>query len=90
MKGKAYRNRLGCSYDARGNRKRALVASGSDTPDVTTYAANRFNQYSAVTHSALSASPREIRPSYDLNGNQKSAKPKAQPTGDRDFKAVAK
>ena len=27
---------------------------------------------------------------YDAMGHQKSAKPEAEPTGDRDFKAVAK
>ena len=59
----------GYAYDAMGNRKQASVSSGNSTPDVTAYIANNLNQYSAITNSAFSASPREIRPTYDLNGN---------------------
>jgi YD repeat-containing protein len=76
----------GYSYDAMGNRKTASESSG--TSALSLYSANRLNQYFAVTNSAFSASPREIRPTYDLNGHQKSVKPKAKPTGDRDFEAA--
>ena len=78
----------GYSYDAMGNRKQASASSCNSTPDVTTYAANRLNQYSLISNHVNHVNPVKIRPSCDLNGNQKSAKPKAQPTGDRDFEAA--
>jgi hypothetical protein len=49
-----------------GNRNRL---SASADGDMTAYAANRLNQYAAVTNSANSASPRETLFSYDADGN---------------------
>ena len=61
MKGGKHRN---------GNRNRTQSAIGNgQSADVTTYRVNRLNQYSAITNSAFSASPREIISSYDFNGN---------------------
>jgi len=58
----------GYAYDAMGNRRQSTIGNGQSA-DVTAYAANNLNQYSAITNSAFSAPPREIRPTYDLNGN---------------------
>jgi YD repeat-containing protein len=54
-------------YDPIGNR----VLSAMTAADTVTnlYAANALNQYSCITNSAFSASPREIFPVYDPDGN---------------------
>ena len=61
-------NAYGYAYDPIGNRKQSAIDDGQ-AADGTAYAANLLNQYAVITNSAFSASPREISPTYDLNGN---------------------
>ena len=61
-------NAYGYAYNPIGNRKQSAIGNGQSA-DVTVYAANNLNQYFIITNSAFSASPREISPTYDLNGN---------------------
>jgi len=61
-------NAYGYAYDPVGNRKQSAIGNGQSA-DVTAYAANLLNQYSAITNSATSASPRETFPAYDQDGN---------------------
>ncbi len=58
-------NAYGYAYDPIGNRTGAAVSSGGGQPDVTAYAANLLNQYTAISNgqSAISI------PAYDADGN---------------------
>jgi len=78
----------GYAYDPIGNRLQSATDTAGGQPDVTAYAANCLNQYSTITYQSNSLQPNSLSPSYDADGHQKSAKPKAQPLGDRDFEAV--
>jgi RHS repeat-associated protein len=55
----------------------AYELTGIRNGEATAYTTNPLNQYTAISN-----------PAYDLNGHQKSAKPKAEPPGDRDFEAA--
>jgi RHS repeat-associated protein len=60
----------GYSYDAMGNRKTVSESSASSgTSALSTYAANRLNQYTVITNFAGFAPWRETSLAYDLNGN---------------------
>jgi len=61
-------NAYGYAYDLIGNRTGAAVSSGGGQPDVTAYAANLINQYTAISNgqSAISI------PAYDADGNMTS------------------
>ena len=60
----------GYAYDAMGNRKTASALSASSgTSELSTYAANRLNQYSNITYQSNSLQPNSLSPAYDLNGN---------------------
>ena len=65
------------AYDAVGNR-----VSATETTNSYSYTANALNQYTSI----IGNNDGTFIPEYD--GHQKSAKPKAEPRGDRDFIAV--
>lgn len=49
------------AYDPVGSRKQSTIGNGQSA-ELTAYGVNALNQYSAVTNSATSASPRETLP----------------------------